>query len=96
MFSSNQKTPTRIFFFVNHHNKFCLFLVNYFTKNLTLPGITYNVYCSPSSIVDVGVSAAVKADDVVESTKIQSNLLITKLNLTSNNLANYYMAQVIL
>ena len=54
------------------------------------------MYCSPSSIVDVGVSAAVKADDVVESPKIQSNLLITKLNLTSNNLANYYMAQVIL
>ena len=42
----------------------------------------------------MGESASVKADAVVESPKKHKNVLITHLNLTAHNFANYHMVQV--
>ena len=90
------KPPLEFFFFVDHHNYFRLhFLYIILLKRDTTPGITYNVHCSPSSIVDVGISASVEGDAVVESPKIHNNVLITELNSIANNLANYYTVLVI-
>ena len=62
-------------------------------KSDTIRGIVYNVHCLPSTNVDVGESASVKADAVVESPKKHKNVLITHLNLTANNFVNYHMVQ---
>ena len=56
----------------------------------------YNVHCSPSTNVDVGESASVKAEAVIESPKLYNNVSITELNLIANNLANNHKAQVFL
>ena len=49
---------------------------NILLKSDAIPGNVYNVHCSPSTNVDVGVSASVKADAVFESPKKHNNVLL--------------------
>ena len=87
------KTPTRNFSLstITINLGYSLYII--LLKSDTIPGIVYNVHCSPSTNIDVGKSASVKADAVVESPKKHKNVLITELNLIAINLANYHVIQ---